>query len=116
MGCGERFYRNFITDEVVMTKAKDVLVLYVTLCLVGAILEWVYGALWSLCGQTPWLYPNSILQYTSFEGLPLWGLGGLICVTIYRTYRSQSWKVALWIIPLLALAALWVVLHGLVIQ
>jgi hypothetical protein len=99
-----------------MAKTKDILVLYVILCLVGAILEWAYGTLWSLCGQAPWIYPNSIFRYTSLEGLPLWGLGGLICVTIYRTYSNRSWKIAMGIIPLLALAAIWVLIHGLVIQ
>lgn len=99
-----------------MAKTKDILVLYVILCLVGAILEWAYGTLWGLCGQAPWIYPNSILRYTSLEGLPLWGLGGLICITIYRTYQSPSWKIAVGIIPLLALAALWVLFYGLVIQ
>jgi hypothetical protein len=99
-----------------MGKTKDILVLYVILCLVGTILEWAYGTLWDLCGEAPWIYPNSILRYTSFESIPLWGLGGLICVTIYRAYSSRSWKITVGIIPLLALAAVWVLIHGLVIQ
>jgi hypothetical protein len=102
--------------ESVMVKVKDTLILYIILCLVGATLEWAYGMLWNLCGQTPWIYPDSILRYTSFEGLPLWGMGGLICVVIYRTYSSRSWKVLAWVIPPLALAALWVIFYGFVIQ
>jgi hypothetical protein len=99
-----------------MAKVKDTLVLYVILCLVGTALEWAYGTLWSLCGQTPWIYPDSALRYTSFEGLPLWGMGGLICVTIYRAYNGRSWKLLIWAIPPMALAALWVIFHGFVIQ
>ena len=99
-----------------MGKTQDILVLYIALCFIGTMLELAYGTLWGLCGQTPWIYPNSILRYTSFESFPLWGLGGLICITIYRTYNSRSWKIAVGIIPLLVLAALWVLFHGLVIQ
>lgn len=99
-----------------MGKTKDILVLYVSLCFIGAILEWAYGTLWSLYGQTPWIYSDSILRHTSFEGIPLWGLAGLVSITIYRTYNSRSWKIAAGIIPLLALAAIWVLIHGIVIQ
>ena len=99
-----------------MVKTRDILVLYVILCLVGAILEWAYGTLWSLCGKSPWIYPDSALKYTSFEGLPLWGLGGIICITVYRSYSSRSWKMMAGIILPLALAALWVVFYALVIQ
>ena len=98
-----------------MGKTRDILILYVILRLVGAILEWAYGMLWALCGQTLWIYPNSILRYTSFESIPLWGLAGLIGITIYRAYNSRSWKMAAGIIPLLVLAALWVLFYGLVI-
>jgi hypothetical protein len=102
--------------ELVMGKTKDILTLYIVLCFIGAILEWAYGTLWDFCGRTPWIYPDSMLRYTSFESFPLWGLGGFICITIYRTYNSRSWKIAMGIIPLLVLAVLWVSFHGLVIQ
>ena len=99
-----------------MGKTKDIIILYVILCFVGAFLEWAYGTLWSLCGQTPWIYPDSMLQYTSFQTLPLWGLAGLICVTIYRAYTNRSWKLSAGIVPLLALAAAWVAFYGFVLQ
>jgi hypothetical protein len=99
-----------------MGKVKDILLLYIILCFVGAVLEWAYGTLWNHCGQAPWIYPDSILRYTSFEGLPLWGLGGLICVIIYRAYSSRNWKITTGVVPPLALAALWVIFHGSVIQ
>jgi hypothetical protein len=99
-----------------MAKTRDILVLYIILCVVGAIVELAYGTLWSLCGQAPWIYPDSIMRYTSFECLPLWGLGGLICITIYRAYSNRSWRISAGIIPPLALAALWVLFHGLVVQ
>jgi hypothetical protein len=76
-----------------MAKTKDILVLYVILCLVGTILEWAYGTLWNLCGQAPWIYPNSVLRYTSFEGLPLWGLedsGGNYTATGFGSYMGVN--------------------------
>jgi len=97
-------------------KIKGVAGLYVILCFVGAVLEWAYGTFWSVVGQTPWVYPNSILRYTSFEGLPLWGVGGLICVIIYRAYTGRLWRLLLWILPLLLFAALWVTLYSMVLQ
>ena len=91
-----------------MGRTKDILLLYVTLCVVGAALELAYGTFWGLCGQTPWIYPDSVLRYTSFEGFPLWGLGGLICIAIYRAYTGRRWRIAAGVIPPLVLAALWI--------
>ena len=99
-----------------MEKTKDILILYVIMCFIGAILEGAYGMLWSLSGQTPWIYPDSIFKYTSLETLPLWGLAGLICATIYRAYSNRSWKVSAGIIPIMAIAAIWIVFYGFVIQ
>jgi hypothetical protein len=106
----------FSPKESIMGKTRDILILYIILCFVGTILEWAYGALWSLTGTTPWIYPDSVLRYTSLEGLPLWGLGGLICITIYRAYSHRNWKISAGIIPLLVLACLWVIFYGFVIQ
>ena len=99
-----------------MAKIKDVLIIYIILCLVGTFLEWAYGTLWSLCGQTPWIYPDSPLRYTSLETLPLWGVAGLICVIVYRACSNRSWKLSAGVIPLLALAAIWILFYGLVLQ
>jgi hypothetical protein len=99
-----------------MGKTKDNLILYIVLCFVGAFLEWAYGMYWSLCGQTPWSYPDSPMEYTSFEGIPLWGLGGLICITIYRAYSNRSWKILAWLVLPLALAAIWIAFYEFVIK
>jgi hypothetical protein len=99
-----------------MAKTKDILILYIVLCFVGTFLEWAYGTLWSLCGQTPWIYPDSILKYASFETFPLWGVAGLFCATVYRAYTNRSWKISAWLILLLALAAIWILFYELVIQ
>lgn len=94
-------------------RIREWIILWLILCFVGAVLEWSYGILWSLFGQTPWIYPHSTLTYTSFEGFPLWGLGGLIPVIIYRAYKSRKFQILLQILPLLAIAALYVIVYGL---
>lgn len=99
-----------------MTKARDILILYLILCFIGTFLEWAYGTFWSLWGQTPWIYPDSILKYASFETFPLWGVAGLISITIYRAGSKRSWKLSAAVLPLLALAAIWVLFYGLVFQ
>ena len=82
--------------------------LYVAFCIVGAGLELVYGKFWELIGNTPWIYPKSFFQYTSLEGIPLWGFGGLVCIAIYEAImkRDISWLALA--IPPLILAAIWV--------
>lgn len=94
---------------------KQYLALFPIFCLVGFGLEWCYGAFWNVVGTTPWIYPNSVLHYTSFEGIPLWGIGGLICILIYRAIHQQNTRPLLGIVPLLALDALWILFYSLVI-
>ena len=86
--------------------------LYLSFCLVGAGLEWAYGTFWSLVGSTPWIYPNSPLHYTSFEGIPLWGLGGLVCVSVYRAITERKAKRLLGVVIPLILAALWILIYA----
>jgi hypothetical protein len=88
--------------------------LYLLFCLVGAGLEWCYGAFWDLVGVAPWTYPGSPLHYTSLEMLPLWGAGGLICVFIYRSATQRSAKPLAGVIIALALATLWISLFSFV--
>ncbi len=90
---------------------KDYIFLYLILCIIGAGLEWGYGILWNVVGATPWLYPNSPLCYTSLEVLPHWGLGGLVCVSIYRALLSKKARFLLGAIPPLVLAALWILIY-----
>ncbi len=91
--------------------AKTKLAFYITFCLVGASLEWAYGAFWGICGTTPWVYPNSLFRYTSLEGLPLWGFGGLVFISIYEALKRREPKLLMGMILPLALALLWIVLY-----
>ena len=95
---------------------KDYIIMYPIFCLVGAGLEWCYGAFWDIVGVAPWTYPNSWLQYTSLEGLPLWGFGGLICVSIFLTIKQRSAKLLLGAGISLGLAALWILLYSSLFQ
>ena len=85
--------------------------LYVLFCLVGAGLEWSYGKLWGIIGTAPWKYADSPLYYTSLETVPLWGFGGLICVSIYQSFSKGKLKPLLGLIPSLILAAAWIVVY-----
>ena len=95
---------------------KDHVILFFIFCLIGAGLEWFYGAFWDVVGVTPWTYPNSWLHYTSLEGLPLWGFGGLICVSIYTAFTRRSVRLLFGAAISLVLAALWILLYGSVFQ
>jgi len=81
-------------------------------CIIGAGLEWAYGMFWSLVGTTPWIYPRSPFQYTSLEGLPLWGLGALLCASAYRAIMEGKVKYLLGTVLPLALAALWILVYA----
>jgi hypothetical protein len=96
-------------------KVWNLVLLYVVFCIVGTGLEWGYGAYWDWLGESPWVYGDSPLRYTCFEGMPLWGMGGLICVAIYSAFRS-GWRKIFWVVPPVALAALWILVFALVIK
>jgi len=87
------------------------IIFFVTFALVGAALEYAYGKLWSLFGAAPWIYPNSPLQYTSLEGMPMWGFGGLASIGIYKCITEKSARHIPKIIIPLGLSALWVLLY-----
>ena len=91
---------------------KHYVILYIIFCLIGVGLEWSYGALWNIVGTTPWLYPDSPLHYTSFEGVPLWGVGGLVCISVYNAIIKREVKQLLGVIPPLLLAVLWIIFYG----
>lgn len=87
-------------------------ILFLVFAVVGPFLEWAYGTFWSIVGVTPWVYPNSPLQYTSFEGIPLWGLAGLIAFSIYSAILDRKLgRLRGAIIPLI-LAALWITIYS----
>ncbi len=96
--------------------AVEVIILYVVFCIVGAGLEWCYGTFWDTVGVAPWGYPDSGLRYTSLEGLPLWGLGGLICVSIYTAVSRRNAKWLFGMLISLVLAALWILFYSKVLQ
>lgn len=91
---------------------KDYIFLYLLFCLIGAGLEWCYGAFWDVVGVTPWVYPNSPLHYTSLEGLPLWGFGGLVAMSVYKSFMQRKAKLLLGTVAPLLLAALWVLIYA----
>ncbi len=95
---------------------KDYITLYLIFCLIGAGLEWCYGVFWDIVGVTPWTYPKSELHYTSLEGLPLWGLGGLIYVFIYEAVTRRNAKSLFGAIIAMVLAALWILFYSQVFQ
>ena len=101
-------------DEYRKVTFRHYVILYVIFCLIGAGLEWCYGTLWNVVGTTPWLYPDSPLRYTSFEGVPLWGFGGLVCVSVYNTVMRKEAKQLLGVIPSLLLAVLWIFIQGVI--
>jgi len=95
-----------------MNKKTDYILLFVLFCLIGAGLEWGYGAFWSLVGVTPWAYPNSPVHFTSLEMIPLWGFAGLICILLYQVIFERKAKFLLSLIPLLILPALWILIYA----
>lgn len=86
--------------------------LYVIFCLIGFTLEWCYGILWSKVGTAPWIYPSSPLHYTSLKVLPIWGLGGIVIVSLYRAISERSARPLLTAAVALGIAAVMVVLLG----
>ncbi len=92
------------------------LLLYLVFCIIGAGFEWCYGALWDMVGTAPWIYPDSPLRYASLEGLPLWGFGGLVCVSVYRAITDRRSKLLLGAIPPIMLTILWIVFYSKVLQ
>jgi len=91
---------------------KHCLILFVMFCIIGTTLEWCYGAFWDIVGNTPWKYPNSFLHYTSLEGIPLWGVGGLIAILIYKAVNCRTARPLFLIIPLLAFDVLYIVIYS----
>ena len=91
-------------------------ILYLVFCVVGFGLEWCYGAFWDIVGVAPWSYPESFLHYTSLEGLPLWGFGGLVCISLYHTITEKKVKHLLEAAVSLILALLWIVLYSNIAQ
>ena len=99
-----------------LNEAITVVVLYLIFCLIGAGLEWCYGAFWDIVGVTPWVYTDYWLHYMSLECLPLWGFGGLICVSIYIAVTRRNIKLLFGMVISLVLAALSILFYSNVFQ
>ena len=95
---------------------KNYLILYPVFCLVGTGFEWFYGVFWDMVGVAPWIYPKSWLHYTALEGVPLWGFGGLVCVSIYLAVTQRNVKLLSGAVVSVALAALWILLYSSLLQ
>ena len=91
---------------------KKYVIFYFSFCIIAAILEWSYGAYWDMVGNTPWLYYDSFLRYTTLEMLPLWGFGGLIGVAVWNSIMLLSAKPLLLAVIPLILSALWILIHA----
>lgn len=87
-------------------------IIFLVFAMLGPIFEWCYGKLWSIIGSSPWVYPNSILEYTSFEGIPLWGFAGLISFSIYHAILDRKVERLLGAIFPMILAILWILIYS----
>lgn len=98
-----------------MGRVIGIITTYVAFCLIGAGLEWCYGAFWDVVGVCPWIYPDSPLHYACLEGIPLWGLGGFVAISVYRTVKDRSVRKLLGAVVPLVLAILWILFYTFVI-
>lgn len=90
-------------------------VIFLIFAVLGLLMEWGYGTLWSIAGTCPWIYPNSPLLYSSFEGMPLWGLGGVFGISLYRALAKKKARELLGALVATVLAVLWVLFCALVL-
>lgn len=90
-------------------------ILYVTFCVSGTLFELAYGALWSVVGTAPWIYPSSPMYYTSLAVLPLWGCVGLIGISIYHTLLHKKLKFMRVALIAMVAAALYVIAYSLLV-
>jgi hypothetical protein len=81
---------------------------FLLFCGWGLFFEWFFGFFWSVIGSSPWIYPNSSLRYTSWEVAPLWGLGGLAIIQLYKAIRERDKRALVYVGMLQALSVLWI--------
>jgi len=70
---------------------KDYLEMFIFSCFVGFVCEFIVG--WSIflfIGEFLWIYPESFLKTTSFWVIPLWGLGGIIGLFLWKLVRKYD--------------------------
>jgi len=71
--------------ETVKEDWKKLTKIFLISCLVGTVGEGVMGWLIRFAiGDFLWIYPNSPFITTSLYVIPLWGLAGLICYSVFR--------------------------------
>lgn len=91
-------------------------VLFLIFAVLGLFLEWGYGTLWSAVGICPWIYPDSPLLYSSLEGMPLWGFGGVFGISLYRALAKKRARELLGALISAALTVLWILFCALVLS
>jgi hypothetical protein len=95
---------------VIRERFNEALIFFIVACVAGTLLEWLYGNFWNLVGTSPWVYPGSSLGFTSLEVVPLWGMGGLICMALYKAINRRLAKELYLVGIAVVLAALYIVL------
>jgi hypothetical protein len=83
-------------------------VLFLLFCVWGFFFEWFLGFFWSVVGSSPWIYPNSLLRYTSWKTAPLWGLGGLTTLQLTKAVRRREKQPLAYVAVLLSLSIVWI--------
>lgn len=91
---------------------KHYLKIFAIFCVIGPILEWAYGKFWSVVGQSPWLYPSSPFEYTSLEGIPLWGLGGVLAAAVTHAIKQNNPRHLIVFAPTTVLAVIWILVYS----
>ncbi len=81
----------------------------------GNIFEGFWGFFWNIIGSSPWIYPNSVVRYTSWEVAPLWGFGGLTVIQVYKAIRKRDKRAIMHVGILQILPMLWIAILSTVI-
>ena len=89
--------------------------LFFLFCGWGVLFEWFWGFFWNVVGSGPWIYPDSPLRYTSWEVIPLWGLGGLTVIQLDKVIRERDKRTLLYIGLLQILQMLWIVMLSIIV-
>lgn len=69
---------------------KKIIIIYLISCAVGTFFEFTIG--WIIrfaTGHFLWIYPNSPLQTTAWQVVPLWGIGGLLYYAIAELVKKR---------------------------
>lgn len=87
---------------------------FVLFSLWGFLSEYLFGHLWSVIGTSPWIYPNSLLRFTSWKVAPLWGLAGLTIIQLIKAIMERDKKALVCIGLLQALIVFYITILSIV--